>query len=127
MVRGGAVAGLRAGQVVALPAAARHTTDAEVQHSFDAGQFLRTHVLRPTWHFVTPGDIRWLLRLTGPRVHATNAYAYRRAGLDDGAFAKAHFLLAEALDGGAHRTRQELADVSAARACREPASAWVTY
>jgi hypothetical protein len=87
------------------------TTDAEVQQSFDAGQFLRTHVLRPTWHFVTPEDIRWLLRLTGPRIHATNAYAYRRAGLDDGAFAKAHFLLAEALDGGAHRTRQELADV----------------
>jgi hypothetical protein len=86
-------------------------TDAEVQHSFDAGQFLRTHVLRPTWHFVTPDDIRWLLRLTGPRVHATNAYAYRRAGLDEGAFAKAHFLLAEALDGGAHLTRKELADV----------------
>jgi hypothetical protein len=87
------------------------TTDTEVQRSFDAGEFLRTHVLRPTWHFVTPDDIRWLLRLTGPRVHATNAYAYRRAGLDDGAFAKAHDLLTEALDGGAHRTRKELADV----------------
>jgi hypothetical protein len=87
------------------------TTDAEVQRSFDAGEFLRTHVLRPTWHFVTPDDIRWLLRLTGPRVHAMNAYAYRRAGLDEGAFAKAHDLLAEALDGGAHRTRKELAEV----------------
>ena len=87
------------------------TTEAEVQRSFDAGQFLRTHVLRPTWHFVTPEDIRWLLRLTGPRVHATNAYAYRRAGLDEDAFARAHLLLAEALDGGAHRTRKELADV----------------
>jgi hypothetical protein len=86
-------------------------TDAEVQRSFDAGEFLRTHVLRPTWHFVTPDDIRWLLRLTSPRVHATNAYAYRRAGLDDDGFAKAHVLLAEALDGGAHRTRAELADV----------------
>jgi hypothetical protein len=87
------------------------TTDAEVQRSFDAGEFLRTHVLRPTWHFVTPDDIRWLLRLTGPRVHVMNAYAYRRAGLDDGAFAKAHVLLGEALDGGTHRTRKELADV----------------
>jgi hypothetical protein len=87
------------------------TTDAEVQRSFDAGEFLRTHVLRPTWHFVTPEDIRWLLRLTGPRVHAVNGYAYRRAGLDDRAFAKAHDLLGEALDGGACRTRKELADV----------------
>ncbi|MGH8869938.1 MAG: winged helix DNA-binding domain-containing protein [Actinomycetes bacterium] len=89
------------------------TTDAEVQHSFDAGQFLRTHALRPTWHFVAPDDIWWLLRLTGPRVHATNAYAYRRACLDEGAFAKAHVLLAKALDGGAHRTRKELAEVVA--------------
>ena len=87
------------------------TTDAEVQRAFDAGLLLRTHVLRPTWHFVTPDDIRWLLRLTGPRVHAANAYAYRRAGLDDHALAKAHDLLAEALDGGGHRTRKELAGV----------------
>jgi hypothetical protein len=60
---------------------------------------------------VTPDDIRWLLRLTGPRVHAMNAYAYRRAGLDDDAFARAHVLLAEALDDGACRTRKELAHV----------------
>jgi hypothetical protein len=89
------------------------STDAEVQRAFDAGLILRTHVLRPTWHFVTPVDIRWLLRLTGPRVHRINAYAYRRAGLDDAAFAKAHELLAEVLGGGAHRTRKELARVFA--------------
>jgi hypothetical protein len=85
------------------------TTDAEIQRSFDAGLLLRTHVLRPTWHLVAPDDIRWLLRLTGPRVHATNAYAYRRAGLDDDALAKGHDLIAEALAGGAYRTRKELA------------------
>jgi len=86
-------------------------TDVEVQRSFDAGEFLRTHVLRPTWHFVAPEDIRWLLRLTGPRVHATNAYPYRQAGLDAGSFARAHTLLAGVLDGGAHRTRRELAEL----------------
>jgi hypothetical protein len=87
--------------------------DAEVQRSFDAGDFLRTHVLRPTWHFVAPDDIRWLLRLTAPRVHTTNGYAYRQAGLDDSAFAKAHALLAEALGGGTHRTRADLATLFA--------------
>jgi hypothetical protein len=29
--------------------------------------------MRPTWHFVTPADIRWMLNLTAPRVHAVNA------------------------------------------------------
>ena len=30
--------------------------------------------MRPTWHFVAPADIRWLLALTGPRVQAANAF-----------------------------------------------------
>ena len=40
---------------------------AEVEAAFAAGEFLRTHVLRPTWHFVAPEDLGWLLGLTGPR------------------------------------------------------------
>src|ERR1051325_4551816 len=43
--------------------------DAAVAKAFDRGDLLRTHVLRPTWHFVTPADIRWMLALTAPRVH----------------------------------------------------------
>ena len=42
------------------------TTEAHLLRDFDAGAFLRTHVLRPTWHFVAPEDIRWLLALTAP-------------------------------------------------------------
>lgn len=32
------------------------------------GRVLRTHVLRPTWHYVAAADLDWLLALTGPRV-----------------------------------------------------------
>ena len=39
-----------------------------IERAFEEGRILRTHVMRPTWHFVTPADIRWLLELTGPRV-----------------------------------------------------------
>ena len=49
---------------------------------------MRTHVLRPTWHFVTPQDLRWLLALTAPRVHQLNAYYYRQSGLDAAALAR---------------------------------------
>src|SRR3982074_3430492 len=41
-------------------------TEAEIDRLFDEGAILRTHVLRPTWHFIVPDDIRWLLDLTGP-------------------------------------------------------------
>lgn len=33
-------------------------TDSLVEAAFNAGEILRTHVLRPTWHFVHPADIR---------------------------------------------------------------------
>jgi hypothetical protein len=36
-------------------------TDADLDRAFDDGVILRTHVLRPTWHFVAPADLRWLL------------------------------------------------------------------
>src|SRR4051812_24483094 len=57
--------------------------DAALDQAFAEGAILRTHVLRPTWHFVLPEDIRWMLELTALRVHALNAFYYRQAGLDD--------------------------------------------
>lgn len=81
---------------------------------FDAGQVIRTHVLRPTWHFVLPSDIRWLLRLTGPRVHMFNAYYYRQTGLDDVIVKRCHEVIATALAGGRSLTRSELASALAA-------------
>lgn len=32
-----------------------------------AGDVIRTHVLRPTWHYVGRDDVDWLTALTGPR------------------------------------------------------------
>jgi hypothetical protein len=48
--------------------------EGDIEQAFNAGAILRTHLMRPTWHLVTPADIRWLLALTAPRVHAANAY-----------------------------------------------------
>ncbi len=88
---------------------ARTATDAAVDAAFASGKILRTHVLRPTWHFVTPGDIRWMLQLSAPHVHALNAYYYRKLELDKAIFARSHKLFAKALAGGRHLTRPELA------------------
>lgn len=83
--------------------------DAAVQRAFDDGAILRTHVMRPTWHFVAPADIRWLLGLTAPRVHAVNASYYRKLELDRATLTRGHDIVARALAGGRHRTRTELA------------------
>ena len=45
-----------------------HADPADLEALLDAGEVVRTHVLRPTWHFVPAADIAWLLELTAPRV-----------------------------------------------------------
>jgi hypothetical protein len=84
-------------------------TAAAIDRAFDAGEIVRTHVMRPTWHFVAPADLRWLLELTAPRILAGNAYRNRQLGLDDATYARADALIAAALRGGTYQTRNELA------------------
>lgn len=83
-------------------------TDADVDQAFASGRILRTHVLRPTWHFVTPTDIRWMLQLTAPRVHASIASYYRKQELDNVVLSRSHTVFTEALQGGNRLTRKEL-------------------
>ena len=83
--------------------------DAAIEHAFTEGRILRTHVMRPTWHFVTPSDIRWMLELTGPRVHRTMASYNRKQGLDAAILTKAMAVLERSLNGGCSLTRAELA------------------
>lgn len=83
-------------------------TDAAIDQALANGTILRTHVMRPTWHFVSPADIRWLLALTAPRIKAMNAYYSRRLGLDDATFTRSNAALAKALQGGKQLTRLEL-------------------
>jgi hypothetical protein len=90
-------------------------TAAGVQVEFDRGDFLRTHILRPTWHFVAPVDIRWVLELTAPRVQKLNQTIYRQHGLDQATLDRGVAVIADELEGGQHRTRAELAQALAGR------------
>jgi len=87
------------------------TTEAGIDQLFDAGAILRTHILRPTWHFVLPDDIHWLLELTGPRVRVGLASRYRQLGIDGGLVARASAAFRAALSGGRNLTRPQLGAV----------------
>ena len=86
-------------------------TEAEVEEIIHHGEILRTHALRPTWHFVTARDIRWVLELTGPRVHVANTHPYKRLELDAAIFRKSHNAIIRALEGGKQLTRNQLRDL----------------
>src|SRR5205085_7757326 len=66
----------------ALGQRTRGAVDGDLDAAFDRGDILRTHVMRPTWHFVLPRDIRWIQELTSPRVMAGLAGRQRALELD---------------------------------------------
>ena len=83
-------------------------TDQEIDRALDDGRIVRTHLMRPTWHFVAAGDIHWMLALTAPRVRRALAFAHRYYELDAATCARATKIIGRALDGGDSLTRAEL-------------------
>lgn len=92
----------------ALALRMRKATNASVEDAFNRGDIVRTHLLRPTWHFIAADDIHWLLRLSGPRVNQRCAGTYRNLELDAAVFKRSTRAFTKALEGGKHRTRSEL-------------------
>jgi len=86
----------------------RNATDKEIERAFNDGKILRIHVLRPTWHFVLPEDVHWMLELTAPRVKSFLKNYNRKLGLDDALFARSNAMIIGALEGHNYLTRQEL-------------------
>jgi hypothetical protein len=91
----------------------KNSTDEDIEKAFNEGAILRTHVMRPTWHFVVPEDISWMLELTAPRVKRLLAHYNRKLELDDALFAKSNAAIVKALQGHTYLTRQELKTILA--------------
>lgn len=98
-----------AGATWAVSMRATSLTSAGVNTAFDAGDILRTHLLRPTWHFVVPTDIRWIVALTGARIRRAMASYFPKFGLSAAVCGKSRRLLERILRNHQHLTRAEIA------------------
>ena len=81
-----------------------------VDRAFDDGDFLRTHVLRPTWHYVAREDLRWLMALSGHRVLARSRRRSEELELDSATLARATDVITESV-ASSPRTRKDLAAI----------------
>ena len=84
------------------------STDTAVQNAVGKSRIIRTHVLRPTWHFVTAQDVGWLLDLTAPQIRTALRSRHRQLELSDSIIRRSHKLLEKLLGNGAQLTRGEL-------------------
>jgi hypothetical protein len=84
------------------------STDKIVQAAVDKAEIIRTHILRPTWHFVSGDDIHWVLALSGPGLKSSMKGRDKRLGLTEADFKKSNKIIEKALSGGKHLTRDVL-------------------
>jgi len=95
----------------ALAQRMRDATNTLIEKAFNEGKILRTHVMRPTWHFVAPDDIRWMLQLTASRVNLGIASNYRKFELDERTFTRCHKAITRVLQNRQYLNRANLKTV----------------
>ena len=86
----------------------KKATDASVEQAIDAGGIIRTHIMRPTWHFVAKEDARWIMDLTAPHVYKLAGTMYRQLKLDNSVFKITNDLIGKLLADGGELTREEV-------------------
>lgn len=81
----------------------------KIETSFNNGEILRIHVLRPTWHFVSPDDIYWMINLTAPKIKSSVKSRHRHLELSESIINKSNSIIEKELGKRISLTREELA------------------
>jgi hypothetical protein len=85
-----------------------NSTEIVINKEIDSGSIIRTHLLRPTWHFVSSNDIYWIQELTAPQIKSSLNYRDKQLGLTDNIFKKCNRVFEKTLRDANHKTREEL-------------------
>ena len=83
-------------------------TETDIRRAIDSAEIIRTHLLRPTWHFVSATDIYWMLNLTAPHLKAGMKGRHKALELNDKILKKCNSIIEDALVAGKNLTRKEL-------------------
>lgn len=83
-------------------------SEKEIEEAINSGKIIRTHILRPTWHFVSADDIYWMLDLSGSQVKKLFASLAKQHGYDDKKLDQVNSAIEKLLSGNNHLTREEI-------------------
>jgi len=85
-------------------------TEKQVEDAFNRGEILRTHLMRPTWHFVSPEDIYWLVGLSAKQIKSAMKARNGQLELTEEDFKTSQEVMIKALEGNRYLTRDELSE-----------------
>lgn len=83
-------------------------SEKEIEEAINSAQIIRTHILRPTWHFVAAEDIHWMLDVSGPQVKRIVTSYVKKYGLDTKKLEQLNASIEKILAGNNHLTRDEI-------------------
>ncbi len=84
------------------------STNLSIEEALNNGKIIRTHILRPTWHFVSAEDIHWMIDLSAPRLKNTFLTYGKMLRIENDILKKTIPLIETALLDNNHLTRQEI-------------------
>ena len=76
----------------------KNPTLEKIEKDLRTENIIRTHVLRPTWHFVLAEDIRWMLELTAPNIRKVMSTPFRNKEVTNELCMKTRSALQELLE-----------------------------
>lgn len=83
-------------------------TEKVIEGAINSAKIIRTHILRPTWHFVVADDIHWMLALSAPQVKRFTASASKKYDFDAKKLDQINAKIEKLLTGNNHLTRDEI-------------------
>jgi hypothetical protein len=84
------------------------STEKMVASAIDQAAILRSHLLRPTWHFVAQEDIYWLLDLTAPHIKSGQKARDKDLELSEAVYLKSNGIIEKALSMRGPLSREDL-------------------
>lgn len=86
----------------------RKASDSDIEMSVNSGEVIRTHILRPTWHFVSAKDVRWMMELSAPYVKKATQYVDKQVGFTNEIFKKVWKTIEVELERDENLTKEDL-------------------
>ncbi|MCF3108046.1 winged helix DNA-binding domain-containing protein [Niabella sp. CC-SYL272] len=80
-----------------------------IEAAINNGSIIRLHIVRPTWHFVTTENVRWMMQLSAPSIQKAARYIDQQTGLTAALYTKARNVLEKVLEEE-DLTKEEIMD-----------------
>jgi hypothetical protein len=84
------------------------STEKRIDSAIDIGEVIRTHLLRPTWHFVSCNDIYWMLELSANQIKASMKSRDKELELSEVVYKKSYSVLEKAFSTIKNLSREDL-------------------